>query len=251
MTLFMIRVCGCAAASADCRPTERRDVMWVAIPAMIISGIATATTVEWIPPRAVELVGRHRDVRRKGSAAEQLRVDEGLHVGGVEEVVLGLARLELAQHVEQREEDRCLDQRGQAAGQRVDAGFLVELHQLFALALPVVLVLLADLAHLRLQFLHPQRRVHLLHEGLEQDRAQGEHQEHHRQHPGPGVVGAEEQPEHLVPDPQNPGDRVVDVVQREEVEAHSVPFPGRTRSEPVAAPSVRGGTGSQPPSCHG
>ncbi len=40
-SLFMIAACGAAAAWALCRATDARELKWVAIPAITISGIAT------------------------------------------------------------------------------------------------------------------------------------------------------------------------------------------------------------------
>ena len=55
----------------------------------------------------------------------------------------------LAQHVEQRDEDRQLEQQRQAGGERVDLVLLVELHHLLLVTLLVVLVLLLELLDLR------------------------------------------------------------------------------------------------------
>ena len=54
-----------------------------------------------------------------------------------------------AQHVEQRDEHRQLQQQRQTGGQRVDLVLAVELHDLLLLALLVVLVLLFQGADLR------------------------------------------------------------------------------------------------------
>ena len=58
-------------------------------------------------------------------------------------VDLGL-ELVASQQLEEREEDRELEQQRQAGGERVDLVLLVEVHHLPLLALAVVLVLLLD-----------------------------------------------------------------------------------------------------------
>src|SRR6185369_10865943 len=68
---------------------------------------------------------------------------------------------------------------------------------------------------------------------------------------GEGAVGAKERSEDLVPDPHDPGDRVIDVVQGPEVERHAADLPligclaavgGASRSVPAercsAGPTV-------------
>ena len=67
-----------------------------------------------------------------------------------------------AQHVEERDEDRDLEDDRQARGGRVDLVLPVELHQLFVLALLVVLPLLLQRLHLRRVRLQVLHRVDLL-----------------------------------------------------------------------------------------
>ena len=69
--------------------------------------------------------------------------------------------LEVLQRVVEGDEDRELQQHRQARGGRVDLVLPVELHQLFVLLLPVVLVLLLDLLHLRRVLLQRLHRVDL------------------------------------------------------------------------------------------
>ena len=71
--------------------------------------------------------------------------------------------LEVAQDEEERDEDRDLEDDRQARGGRVDLVLAVELHQLFVLLLPVVLLLLLDLLHLRRVRLEVLHRVDLPH----------------------------------------------------------------------------------------
>src|SRR4029079_5717314 len=110
-----------------------------------------------------------------------------------------------------------------------------------------VLVLLADLLHLRLDRLHLELRIHLLHERLEQDGAQREEQEDDAEHPGEGAVRAEEGPEDLVPDPHDPGNRVVDVVQGPEVERHAADLP--IIGSPATDGGASGGQSVPTPRC--
>ena len=71
--------------------------------------------------------------------------------------------LEVAQHEEERDEDRDLEDDRQARRGRVDLVLPVELHQLFVLPLPVVLPALLDLLHLRRVRLEVLHRVDLPH----------------------------------------------------------------------------------------
>jgi hypothetical protein len=80
-------------------------------------------------------------------------------------VVAGLAlglRLEVVEQLEEREEERGLDEDRQAAAERVGARAAVEIHdlrllRLLALGVALALVLLLDLLHLGLDELHPPR----------------------------------------------------------------------------------------------
>ncbi|GAA3158083.1 hypothetical protein GCM10020255_039810 [Rhodococcus baikonurensis] len=115
--------------------------------------------------------------------------------------------------MEQTDEHRCLSQDRQTAHDRVESVLLLELLHLDGLALTVARILLLQCLDLRLQFLHLAGRADLLHERLVQNRTQGEHQEHHGKRPGYSVVRAENEPEDLVPDPQNRGYRIVDEIE--------------------------------------
>ncbi len=66
-----------------------------------------------------------------------------------------------AQHVEQRDEHRELQQQRQARCQRIDFVLLVEFHQLLLLALFVLLVLLFQRVDLRSEALHLLHRLQL------------------------------------------------------------------------------------------
>ena len=81
-----------------------------------------------------------------------------------------VVRVEPAQHVEQAEEDRDLQEHRKAAHQRVGLLLPVELHHLFLERLPVTLVLLLQLLDLGLERLHRPLRPDLLDEDREQDR---------------------------------------------------------------------------------
>ena len=81
--------------------------------------------------------------------------------------------LEPAQDVEERDEDRDLEEERQARGGRVDLVLLVEAHDLFLLALLVGLVLLLERLELRREHLEPLHRVDLL---------DGERHHHHPHH---------------------------------------------------------------------
>ena len=151
--------------------------------------------------------------------AEQLGVDVRLDVVLAEEVVLGLrlARVrvvgERAEHPVQADEDRDLQQHRQAAAERVDPVLALELLHLLRLALLVVRVLLLDLLQFRRELLHFLHRPDLVHERLEHDAADGERQEDDREDPRNRVVLAENEPEDLVPTPQDEGHGVVDEVE--------------------------------------
>ena len=137
---------------------------------------------------------RRHEVRRRELARhvddEEQRAPAVLHrLGDVDEVEpvdrAAVDRqhvvVELAQDVEERDEDRDLEHDRQARGGRVDLVLLVELHQLLVLALLVVLLLLLERLHLgrvRLQVLH---RVDLLHG----DRHEHDAHEHGQRHDRP------------------------------------------------------------------
>src|SRR6185312_1393455 len=76
-------------------------------------------------------------------------------------------------------------------------------------------------------------------ERLEQHRAQGEHEEHHRQRPADATTWAEQVTERLVPEPEDRRHRVIDEVQ------HDDSLSAAKRGD------LAGGTGSIPPGCQG
>ena len=175
----------------------------------------------------LKLRNRRRDRGRDGRA-EQTSIQERLDVSGREDVVRGVevvlgahaqlahagaGAVERAQDVEQTDEHRSLSQDRETAHDRVESVLLLELLHLDGLALTVARILLLQCLDLWLQFLHLTRRADLLHERLVQNRTQGEHQEHHGKRPGYSVVRAENEPEDLVPDPQNRGYRIVDEIE--------------------------------------
>ena len=97
-----------------------------------------------VDPQELEVVDVVARVHVISVAARAERLVER-RVGG--DVLVGVA-----QHPEQREEDRQLEQQGQAARQRVDLVLLVELHGLFVELLAVALVLRLDLLDLGRSF---------------------------------------------------------------------------------------------------
>ena len=108
-----------------------------------------------------------------------------------------------AQQVEERHEDRQLEEQRHAGGERVDLVLLVERHHLPLLALAVVLVLLLDLLDLRLVRLQRAHRADLL-QRQRQDRQPGDDRQQDDRDPpaDPDVVVEEGE------------DRVGDVDQR-------------------------------------
>ena len=151
-------------------------------------------------------------------------------------------RLEVAQHVEQRDEDRDLEDDRQARGGRVDLVLAVELHQLLVLPLLVVLPLLLERLHLgrvRLQVLH---RVDLLDGDRHEEDAHEHGEDDDRPRPG--------EPDRLVQPDQDPLEEVLEraqrVGEREDLERSrgcSVSW----RRRPKRASSAR----STPPWLHG
>ena len=281
-SLFIIAVCGLAAASGLCRATDARLLKYVAMPARIIIGTPTPITAY-----AVEFGERLQavllDHRRAHRCAEQVRVQEVPDVGRAEHVVAqrpvllhrqpqpadtGLGPVERHQHVIQPEEDRQLRQHRQTAQDRVEPVLLLQLLHLQRHPLAVLAVLLLQRLDLRLQLLHLPRGADLPDERLVQDRAQGEHQEHHRQRPGEEVRRPQHEGERLVPNPHDRRHRVVNDVQAEPTKHASrslLAMPGypthrRRRPDPSSSPASahdsrpsprRSGIGSHPPLCHG
>lgn len=72
------------------------------------------------------------------------------------------------QHVEQADEDWHLDEGRQAGGHGSDSHFLLELAHLDGHCLLVVLVLLPQLGHFGLEFLHLPAGTHGIGHGFEQ-----------------------------------------------------------------------------------
>ncbi len=96
---------------------------------------------------------------------------------------------EVAEHPEEREEDRGLQQERQARRERVGTRALVQTHRLLGHRLPglrigLALVLLLDLLHLGLDELHPSGSVNLLDEQRDQDDPDDDGQANDRQSPG-------------------------------------------------------------------
>ena len=101
--------------------------------------------------------GRHLHLHEHHAAHQQRRDVERVLGGEVVDVGEERRAVQLDRVVQRRVErdpDRHLDQARQAAAERRHAVRLVEVHRLDRLALPVVLVLLADGRHLRRQLLH-------------------------------------------------------------------------------------------------
>ena len=88
-----------------------------------------------------------------------------------------------AQHVEQRDEDRQLQQQRQARRERVDFVLAVEVHDLLLLALFVVLVLLFQRLDMRGQALHLLHGLQLPERQRNQQRPDDHRQTHDRQSP--------------------------------------------------------------------
>jgi hypothetical protein len=88
----------------------------------------------------------------------------------------------LPQGVEEGDEDRQLQEQGNAGGERVDLVLAVEPHHLLLHALAIVLVLLLDLLHLRLQRLQRPHPLQLP-VGERQDRGAGDDGEQDDRHP--------------------------------------------------------------------
>jgi hypothetical protein len=98
----------------------------------------------------------------------------------------------LAQHVEERDEDRQLRDKREAGAEWIDLVLLVELHHLLLLALLVVLVLGLDRLQLRLHPLHLLHRVELLDGQRHEDRAHDDREQDDREAPGDPHVVVEE-----------------------------------------------------------
>ena len=112
-----------------------------------------------------------------GDATDTVRVAHGLgkvrqdvvetHIEAGTGVIADLP----AQHLEEDDEDGHLNQHGQAACQRVEAGFAVDLHRLLGKTLLITGVKLLDLLEAGLYFLHLEARFELLALQGEQNRA--------------------------------------------------------------------------------
>ena len=224
------------------------------------------------------------DHRRAQRRTEQVRVQEVPDIGRAEHVVAqrpvlfhrqpqpadaGLRPVEGHQHVIEPEEHGQLGQHRQAAQNRVEPVLLLQLLHLQRHPLAVLAVLLLQRLDLRLQLLHLAGGADLPNERLVQDRAQGEHEEHHRQSPGEEVRRPEHEAERLVPDPHDRRHRVIDDVQAEPTKHASrslLAIPGYPQLSSAAsgspryssasphdscAASRRSGIGSHPPLCHG
>src|SRR6266487_4462697 len=203
--------------------------------------------------------------RSGGPEARRDRSAEELGVRGAVELPDGPAverlevvrhgRLEVAQHVEEAEEHRDLQEHREAAHERVGLFLPVELHQLLLHGLPVALVLLLERLDLGLQRLHRALRLDLFHEDREQDGPDREHEEDDAEHPGPVGSQPTRVAQHLVPggvpEQQDRGDGSVD-------HRHQWAEELGHRTAPVASSRfVRGclprggGTGSYPPGWKG
>jgi hypothetical protein len=99
------------------------------------------------------------------------------------------------EQVEEREEDRQLEQERPARRKRVDAVLLVEGHHLALHPLAIVLVLLLDLLHLRLELLEGPHRLDLL-DGQRQDQQAGEEGEADDRHAPPEADVVVEEEDH-------------------------------------------------------
>ena len=169
---------------------------------------------------------------RAGAERRSDRHPEDLRVGGlagevlaqnaveVRVVVTCLVRVHAVEHPEQREEDRDLYDDGQAAGERVGAGFLPERHHFLVEALFVVLVLGLQLFHLWLQRAHGALRLDLLDEQREQQQPHRHREQDDGQRPGRPGAGTEDRREAVVDVDDQPGDRVVERVQQGHEIAH-------------------------------
>ena len=120
------------------------------------------------------------------------------------------------EHLVKREEHRDLERHGQAAGQRVGAGALVERHRLLVQPHLVVGELLAQLQDFRLHRLHP---VHAHHgTGLQREERpaheHGEQQDRHAEIAGQMIEGIEHQEDRLGEEPEPaPIDGIVEMRQ--------------------------------------
>ena len=118
------------------------------------------------------------------------------------------------QHVEQREEHDHLRDHRQAAGQRVDPVFLVELHRLFVETLLVALVLLPQFLQVGRVLGHLPLGVHLLDEQRDEQQPDEHDQDHDGQAPGQSGGRAEERAEHGVYPHDDPRHHVVQWIER-------------------------------------
>ena len=139
-----------------------------------------------------------------------------VHDGGGQPVK-SLALGDGAEHVEQREEHRKLDDQGQAARERVGAVLLVKLHDLLVHRLLVVLVFLAQHRDLGGERGHLPLGVHLLHEQRHQDQPHQDDEKDDSQRPGPSAVIAEGNAQDRMQPHQYPCDRVVEGVENPHV----------------------------------
>ncbi len=140
--------------------------------------------------RDLVAVGRFDELRGQVGHAGHMPRDLVLHGFGrmgIEEIdQLSAADVLLQvgpQHVEQRHEDRELQQQRQAGRQRVDFVLLIELHQLLLLALFVFLVLFFERVYLRREPLHLLHRLQLAIGQRDQDGPDQDRQADDRQAP--------------------------------------------------------------------
>ena len=147
--------------------------------------IHTAT----LPPRCAVEQGRGQRGTEDGGFIELLDLF-GAH--GTDALAARLGRADAREHLEEREEERHLDQHGQAGRERVGAVLLVQRHlflrhglagQLVGLALVLVLHLL----QVRLQQLHAALGLDLLDEDGNQGGADDQHESDDGQGPGPAA----------------------------------------------------------------
>jgi hypothetical protein len=131
---------------------------------------------------------------------EILANEEALVVADVRDELVG------PQQVEERDEERDLQDQREARPERVDLLALVEGHDLLVHALAVALVTLLDPLDLRLQQLEPLHGLHALERQRQDHDPDREGQEDDRHSPGPLEV-----PDQVVPELE---DRVASVDQR-------------------------------------
>jgi hypothetical protein len=178
--------------------------------------------VEPVDVRAegVEQVLGHLQVGRQ-RGAEQPGLQERADVVGGEGVVrdrrvLGEVEagpVEAVQHVQQREEHRCLHERGQERPPGADAVAALEFAGLRRERGGVAAMAAAQVGQLGGDGAGGARRAQLGQERFDHERAQGEHQEGDRERPSDAALGAEQEGEQLVPQPHDGGYGVVQGIE--------------------------------------